>query len=85
MRKGQVSPTRQYKLTSLVDERPRCGWKRPRIVKNHGILYPKKYIYKKNKVVYGYVLDGIATAIGEVGISDYMAYIFKHPRYRQYV
>jgi uncharacterized membrane protein len=43
----------------------------------------KKYIYKKNIVVYGFVLDGIATAIGEVGISDYMAYIFKHPRYRQ--
>jgi hypothetical protein len=27
-----------------------------------------------------YVFDGVATAIGEVGISGYMAYILTHRR-----
>jgi hypothetical protein len=36
--------------------------------------YRKKF--KNNYVVY--VLDGIATTIGEVGISGYMAHIHKH-------
>jgi hypothetical protein len=35
------------------------------------MLFPKKNTYrsKKKKLGYGYVLDGIVTAIGEVGIS----------------
>jgi hypothetical protein len=32
-------------------------------------------IYIRNiKIVYGYALDGVATAIGEVWISGYMAF-----------
>jgi hypothetical protein len=69
----------QLKRNSLVDQRPRSGWSRPRIVETsdilYFILYPKELrihnysCVSKKKTGYGYVLDGIVTAIGEVGIS----------------
>jgi hypothetical protein len=35
---------------------------------------------RKFKFVYWYILDGVAIAIGEIGISGYMAYMLKHRR-----
>jgi hypothetical protein len=30
---------------------------------------------QENELIYGYVCDGVATLIGEIGITGYMAYI----------
>jgi hypothetical protein len=59
-------------LRSLANQRPRRGWSMPHVVENSDILYftplaEKNTYRRKNVDVYG--LDGIATAIEEVGIS----------------
>jgi hypothetical protein len=39
----------------------------------------QKNAYRREiRFFYEYVLVGVATAIGEVGISGYLAYILKH-------
>jgi hypothetical protein len=64
-----------HKLVGLVDQRPRSGLSRPRIVETSDtfylVPYPRNTYRSKNKEKSGYVyfLDGIATANGEVGIS----------------
>jgi hypothetical protein len=69
-------------MNSLVDQRPRSGWSKPRIVETSDIFYfiqyPKKNTYRSenDKILgYGYVLDGIVTAVGEVGISGSTVYL----------
>jgi hypothetical protein len=63
----------QLKLSNLADQRPRSGWSTPRIGETsdilYFILYPTKKRIDKKKTEYGYVLDGIVTAIRLVGIS----------------
>jgi hypothetical protein len=64
----------ELKLNNRADQRPRNGWSMPRIVETSDILYfilfPKKNTYRSQKISgYLYLLDGIVTANGEVGIS----------------
>jgi hypothetical protein len=68
----------KHKVPNLDDQRPRRGWSMPHIVETSDTFFHSackmkciyKYSHKIIKIhVYVYVLDGIATANGEVGIS----------------
>jgi hypothetical protein len=76
------------KLTSLADQCPRSGWSKPRIVETSDtfcfIPYPKKKrIDQKKKLGYVYVVDGIVTANGEVGISGSRSSPFENKTFLQ--
>jgi hypothetical protein len=46
-------------------------------------MHRNTFIAKKIKIVYVNILDNIAIAIGEAGISGYMVFILKHRKYLQ--
>jgi hypothetical protein len=56
---------------------PRIGENSDKLHSTHA-HYAKKYILNKTKCLRVSLVDGVATAIGEVEISDHMAYILKH-------